>query len=146
MHRPELSRKPLVGEMGALRAISCIPVEGEPDYYRMEESEHDGSLDWLGTVSRPIVLSFDGNHWNRSVSPETEHVPNSGDRQLLENPFFGSNKVHRLRDAFLDHSFEYISTNTRRSRSEGRGAAGILLRTWTYGESDRRLFRLRVHL
>jgi hypothetical protein len=32
---PELSRKPLVGEMGALRAISCIPVEGEPDYYRM---------------------------------------------------------------------------------------------------------------
>jgi hypothetical protein len=47
MHRPELSRKPLVGEMGALRAISCIPVEREPDYYRMEESEHDGSLDWL---------------------------------------------------------------------------------------------------
>jgi hypothetical protein len=39
----------------------------------------------------------------------------------LENPFFGSNKVHRLRDAFLDHSFEYTSTNTRRSRSEGRG-------------------------
>jgi hypothetical protein len=62
MHRPELSRKPLVGEKGALRAISCIPVEGEPDYYRMEESEHDGSLDWLGTDSRPIILSFDGNH------------------------------------------------------------------------------------
>ena len=112
----------------------------------MEESELDGSLDWLGTVSRPIVLSFDGNHWNRSVGPETEHVPNSGDRQLLENQFFGSNKVHRLRDAFLDHSFEYISTNTRRSRSEGRGTAGSLLGTWTYGESDRRLFRLRVHL
>jgi hypothetical protein len=81
-------------------------VEGEPDYYRMEESEHDGSLDWLGTVSRPIVLSFDGNHWNRSVGPETEHVPNSGDRRLLENQFFGSDKVHRLRDTFLDHSFE----------------------------------------
>ena len=62
MHRPELSRKPLVGEKCALGAISCIPVEGEPDYYRMEESEHDGSLDWLGTVSRPIILSFDGNH------------------------------------------------------------------------------------
>jgi hypothetical protein len=121
-------------------------VEGEPDYYRMEESEHDGSLDWIGTVSRPIVLSFDGNHWNRSVGSETEHVPNSGDSRLLENPFFGSNKVYRLRDAFLDHSFEYTSTNTRRSRSEGRGAAGSLLRTWTYGESDRRLFRLSVHL
>jgi hypothetical protein len=62
MHRPGLSRKALISEMGALRAISCIPVEGEPDYYRMEESEHDGSLDWLGTVSRPIILSFDGNH------------------------------------------------------------------------------------
>jgi hypothetical protein len=34
----------------------------------------------------------------------------------LENQFFGSNKVHRLRDAFLDHSCEYTSTNTRRSR------------------------------
>jgi hypothetical protein len=75
MHRPELSRKPLVGEMGALRAISCIPVEGEPDYYRMEESEHDGSLDWLGTVSRPIVLSFDGNHWNRSVVQKQSTYP-----------------------------------------------------------------------
>ena len=48
MHRPELPRKPLVGEKGAHRAIALIPVEGEPDYYRMEESEHDGSLDWLG--------------------------------------------------------------------------------------------------
>ena len=64
------------------------------------------SLDWPGTISRPIVLRFDGNHWNRSVGPETERVPNSGDRQLLENQFFGSNKVHRPRDAFLDHSFE----------------------------------------
>ena len=69
--------------MGALRVILCIPVEGEPDYFRVEESEHDGSLDWLGTDSRPIVLSFDGNHWNRSVGPETEPVPNSGDRRLL---------------------------------------------------------------
>jgi hypothetical protein len=24
----------------------------------------------------------------------------------LENQFFGSDKVHRLRDTFLDHSFE----------------------------------------
>jgi hypothetical protein len=106
----------LVGEKSALRAISCNPVEGEPDYYRMEESELDGSLDWLGTVSRSIVLSFDGNHWNRSVGTETEHVANSGDRRLLENQFFGSNKVHRLRGAFLDHSCEYTSTNTRISR------------------------------
>ena len=146
MHRPELLRKPLVGEKGALRVIFCTPVEGDPDYFRVEETEHDRSLDWLGTVSGPIVLSFDGNHWNRSVGSETEHVPNSGHRRLLENQFFGSNKVHRLRDAFLDHSFEYTSTNTRRSRSEGRRAAGSLLRTWTYGESHRRLFRLRVHL
>jgi hypothetical protein len=140
------NKPPLVGKKGALRPICCIPVEGEPDYYRMEESEHDRSLDWLGTVSGPIVLSFGGNHWNRSVGLETEHVPGSDDRRLLENQFFGSNKVHRLRDTFLDHSFEYTSTNTRRSRSEGRGAAGSLLGTWTYGESDRRPFRLRVHL
>ena len=69
----------------------------------MEESEHDGSLDWLGTDSRPIVLSFDGNHWNRSVGLEPEHVPDSDDRWLLENQFFGRNKVNRLRDGFLDH-------------------------------------------
>jgi hypothetical protein len=75
MHRPGLSRKPLVGEKGALRAVSCVPAEGEPDYHRMEESEHDGSPDWPGTLSGPIVLSFDGNRWNRSVGLEPEHVP-----------------------------------------------------------------------
>jgi hypothetical protein len=181
MHRPELSRKPLVGEKGALRAISCIPGEGEPDYYRMEESERDGSYGVrLWTIRMPkrlelslvapgsmtfkhsstgfritrlarhvsgsIVLSFDGNHLNSSVGLETEYVPHSDDRRLLESQFFGSNKVHRLRDAFLDRSFEYTSTDTGRSRSEGRGAACSLLRTGTYGESDRRPFRLRLYL
>jgi hypothetical protein len=43
MHRPELLRKRLVGEKGGLKAISCIPVEGEPDYFSVEEAEHDGS-------------------------------------------------------------------------------------------------------
>jgi hypothetical protein len=52
----------------------------------------------------------------------------------LESQFFGSNKVHRLRDAFLDRSFEYTSTDTGRSRSEGRRAACSLLRTGTYGD------------
>jgi hypothetical protein len=146
MHRPELSRKLLVGEKGALRVIFCTPVEGDPDYFRVEESEHDRSLDWLGTVSGPIILSFDGNHRNRSVGPEIEHVPNSGDRRLLENQFFGSKKVHRLREAFLDHllrvhQHEYEENKKRRPR-----AAGSLLRTWTYGVSDRKPFRLRVHL
>jgi hypothetical protein len=59
MHRPELSRKPLVGEKGALRAIACIPVEGEPDYYRMEESEHDGSYGVrLWTIRMPTRLEL----------------------------------------------------------------------------------------
>jgi len=75
MHRPRLSRKPLVGKKGALRAVSCVPVEGKPDYHRMEESEHYGSPDWPGTLSGPIVLSFDGNRSNRSVGLEPEHVP-----------------------------------------------------------------------
>src|SRR5215212_4813107 len=43
MHCPELLRKPLVGEKGALRVIILYPVEGEPDYYRAEEAEHDES-------------------------------------------------------------------------------------------------------
>jgi hypothetical protein len=75
MYRQGLSRKPLVGKKGALRAVSCVPAEGEPDYHRMEESEHDGSPDWPGTLSGPIVLRFDGNRWNRSVGLEPEHVP-----------------------------------------------------------------------
>jgi hypothetical protein len=77
MHRPGLSRKPLVGEMDAPSALSCTPVEGEPDYHRTEESEYDGSPDWSGTLSGPIVLSFDGNRWNRSVGLEPEHIPYS---------------------------------------------------------------------
>jgi hypothetical protein len=75
MHRPGLCGKLLVGEKGALRAVSCVPVEGEPDYHRMEQSEHDGSPDRPGTVGGPIVLGFDGNRWNRSVGLEPEHVP-----------------------------------------------------------------------
>jgi hypothetical protein len=74
MYRPGLSRKPLVGKKGALRAVSCVPAEGKPDYQRME-SEHDGSPDRPGTLSGPIILSFDGNRWNRSVGLEPEHVP-----------------------------------------------------------------------
>jgi endonuclease/exonuclease/phosphatase family metal-dependent hydrolase len=62
-----------------------------------------GIVGWLGTLSGPIILGFDGNHWNRSVDLEPEHVPASDDPWLLENLFFGSNRVHRLRDAFLDH-------------------------------------------
>ena len=79
-----------------------------------------GILDWLGTVGGPIVLGFDGNHWNRSLALEPEHVPDSDDRWLLENQFFGSNKLHRLRDAFLDHlrthQHEYEEIKKRRPR------------------------------
>ena len=74
MYRPGLSRKPLVGKKGALRAVSCVPAEGKPDYHGMEESEHYGSPDWPGTLSGPIVHSFDGNRSNRSVGLELEHV------------------------------------------------------------------------
>jgi hypothetical protein len=85
MHRPGLSRKPLVGEKGAPRVIVypcgvplwCTPVEGGPDYRRMEQPEHDGSPDWPGTLGGPIVLGFDGNRWNRFVGLEPEHVPYS---------------------------------------------------------------------
>jgi hypothetical protein len=41
----------------------------------MEESEHDGSPDWPGTLSGSIVLRFDGNRWNHSVGLEPEYVP-----------------------------------------------------------------------
>jgi hypothetical protein len=75
MHRPGLFRKLLVGKKGALRSVSCVPAEGEPDYHSMEESEHNGSPDWPGTLGGPIVLRFDGNRWNRSVGLEPEHVP-----------------------------------------------------------------------
>jgi hypothetical protein len=75
MHRPGLWRKPLVGKRGALRSVNCVPAEGGPDYHGMEESEHDGSPDWPGTLSGPIVFGFDGNRSNRSVGLEPEHVP-----------------------------------------------------------------------
>jgi hypothetical protein len=77
MYRQGLSRKPLVGKKGALGAVSYVPAEGKPDYHRMEESEHDGSADWPGTLSGPIVFGFDGNRSNRSVGLEPEHIPYS---------------------------------------------------------------------
>ena len=57
----------------------------------------------ISEVGGPIILGFDGNHWNRSLDLEPEYVPASDDPWLLENLFFGSNKLHRLRDAFLDY-------------------------------------------
>ena len=62
-----------------------------------------GIIDWLGTAGGPIVLGLDGNHWNRSVDLEPKNVPDTADPWLLENRFFGVNKPHRMRDAFLDH-------------------------------------------
>jgi len=79
---------------------------------------YQGIVDWLGTVSGPIVLGFDGNHWNRSLALESEHVPDSKGRWLLEKQFFGSNKLHRLREALLDHfrlhQHEYEEIKKRR--------------------------------
>lgn len=66
-----------------------------------------GIVNWLATVSGPIVLGFDSNHWSLSVDLEPPHVPNSKDRWLLENQFFGNNALHRLRDAYLDHLREH---------------------------------------
>ena len=81
MHRPGPSSKPLVGKKvlfeGALRSVTCVPAVGEPDYHRMEQSEHDGSPDRQGTLSGPIVLGFDGNCWNHYVGLELEHLPYS---------------------------------------------------------------------
>ncbi len=62
-----------------------------------------GILDWLKGISGATILGFDGNHWNRSTNLEPKPVPDRNDRWLLENQFFGSNEVHKLRDAFLDH-------------------------------------------
>ena len=58
-----------------------------------------GLVAWEEGIKERIIVLED-------EKPETEHVPNSGDRRILENQFFGSDKVHRLRDTFLDHSFE----------------------------------------
>lgn len=66
-----------------------------------------GIIEWLDTTSGPIVLGFDGNHWNLSVDLEPEYIAESDSPWYLENRFFGSNKNHRLRDAFLDYLREH---------------------------------------
>jgi endonuclease/exonuclease/phosphatase family metal-dependent hydrolase len=77
-----------------------------------------GIIDWLGTVSGPMVLGFDGNHWNFSTDLELPSVPESNDPWFLENQFFGNAPPHRLRDAFLDylraHQPEYEEIKRRR--------------------------------
>lgn len=60
-------------------------------------------LEWLDKVGGPVILGFDGNHWNLSIDPKPSYVPESRSSFFLENQFFGSNKTHRLRDALLDH-------------------------------------------
>jgi hypothetical protein len=80
---------------------------------------YQGIVDRLGTVSGPIVLGFDGNHWNRSLALEPEHVPDSKGRFLLENQFFGSNK--RVNCAMLSSTTsDYTSSHTRKSRRDDR--------------------------
>jgi hypothetical protein len=77
--------------------------------------------EWLGTITGPIILGFDGNHWNRSLDLEPNPVPDSNDRWLSENRFFSSNKPPRLRDAFLEylraHQREY--EEIKRQRPQG---------------------------
>jgi hypothetical protein len=77
-----------------------------------------GIVEWLAMVNGPIVLGFDGNHWNLSAALEPSSVPESNDPWLLENQFFGDSPPHRLRDAFLDylraHQPEYEVIKRRR--------------------------------
>ncbi len=80
-----------------------------------------GITDWLNTVGGPVVLGFDGNHWNLSVDLEPPHVsPDNDDPWYPENRFFGSNKTHRLRDALPDylrqHPVEYERITELRPR------------------------------
>jgi exonuclease III len=66
-----------------------------------------GIVNWLDNISGPTVFGFDSNHWSLSIDLDPPHVPNSKDRWLLENQFFGNNALHRLRDVYLDHLREH---------------------------------------
>jgi endonuclease/exonuclease/phosphatase family metal-dependent hydrolase len=64
---------------------------------------YQGIIDWLGNVAGPLILGFDGNHWNRSTSLELEVVMDSNNPWYLENRFFGADPPHRLRDTLIDY-------------------------------------------
>ena len=77
------------------------------DGVKVKMAGYQGFIDWLNSRTTPTIAGFDGNHWERWVKLERQHIPDSDDPWLLENQFFGSNAPHRLRDAFI----EYLKAN-----------------------------------
>ncbi len=84
-----------------------------------------GIVNWINTISGPIVLGFDSNHWSLSVDLEPPHVPSSKDRWLLENQFFGNNALHRLRDVYLDHLREHPAQYERIKKRRPNGPLAV---------------------
>ena len=58
---------------------------------------------WMCEVAGPAVIGFDSNHWSITSALDLADVPNSSDRWLFENQFFGRQRLHGFRDALLDH-------------------------------------------
>ena len=69
----------------------------------MKRQGYGGSVNWLGTLEGPLVLGFDGNHWNPSTSLEPPAGPFKENAWYLEETFYSAKPPHRLRDAFLNY-------------------------------------------
>ena len=60
-------------------------------------------IGWINSKRGPIVIGFDGNHWNTSSELDLPNVEYEEQwPYFLENWFFGDEPPHRLRDALID--------------------------------------------
>ena len=61
-------------------------------------------IGWINSKRGPIVIGFDGNHWNISSDLDLPSVKYEEQSPFfLENWFFGDEPPHRLRDALIDY-------------------------------------------
>lgn len=85
------------------RAISwhAPNAAGQGVEYKM--AGYTGIISYLKELHGPVILGFDGNHWNLSTAlqPHPAAKPN-GDDWYLENLFFSNEPPHNLRDGYLD--------------------------------------------
>ena len=123
-----------------LRAVSWHAPNAAGQGVAFKMAGYNGIISYLKKLAGPVILGFDGNHWNLRTGLAPRPVPEpGGDPHYVENRFFSDDPQHSLRDAYLEylrcHPDEYA--RVQEERPEGPLAVTYVRGTRARPQPDR---------
>jgi len=64
---------------------------------------YQGITNYIGGLDGPIILGFDGNHWNKRIELDPPDPTSEDDAFFTENVFYSNQPPHTLKDTYLTH-------------------------------------------